>query len=81
MPPAKKHKDFEAALRRLEEITEELESGDTSLEKSLELYTEGLEIARFCTSRLTEAEKRIKVISEKGGITSEEDFGESEEST
>ena len=78
MPPKKKYKDFESALERLEEITESMESGDTTLEESIDLYTEGLEIAKYCNSKLAEAEKKIKVIKEKGGKLVEQDFESSE---
>jgi len=70
--------DFESALARLEEITDLMESDESSLETSIDLYTEGLEIARFCTGKLDEAEKKIKIISEKSGVAVEEEF-ESEE--
>ncbi len=74
MPPKKKYKDFESALERLEEITELMESGDTSLEESIDLYTEGLEIAKYCNAKLAEAEKKIKIIKEKGGALVELGF-------
>jgi len=74
----KQYKDFESALKRLEEITELMESGDVSLEASIDLYTEGLDIAKYCNKKLTEAEKKIKIIKEKGGLLVEQEFGESE---
>jgi exodeoxyribonuclease VII small subunit len=74
MPAKKKYKDFESALARLEEITELMESEEAALEQSIDLYTEGLEIAKFCNTKLTEAEKKIKLIAEKAGVTVEEDF-------
>jgi exodeoxyribonuclease VII small subunit len=74
MTARKKFKDFESALTRLEEITEELESGEKSLEESIELFTEGLDISKFCDEKLAEAEKKIKIITEKNGEFVEEDF-------
>lgn len=59
MTSRKKFKDFETALSRLEEITATLESGDSTLEEAIALYTEGMEIAAFCTGKLAEAEKKI----------------------
>lgn len=76
----KKPKDFESALERLDEITDLLESGDATLEDSLSLYTEGLEIAHFCTSKLNEAEKKIKLIAVKNGLPVETNFDEVDES-
>ena len=78
MTAKKQYKDFEGALKRLEEITELMETGDVSLEASIGLYTEGLEIAKYCNSKLTEAEKKIKIIKEKGGVLLEDEFEESE---
>ena len=79
MTDKKKHKDYESAVTRLEEITTLLESGDTTLEDAIKLYTEGLEIAKFCDEKLSEAEKKIKVIMEKRGQLVEEDFESDEE--
>lgn len=76
MSAQKKQKDYESALERLEEITDLLESGDKSLDDSIKLYTEGLEIAKFCDEKLAEAEKKIKIISEKNGSIVEEEFEE-----
>ena len=78
-PTKKKHKDFETALIRLEEITELLESGDTKLEEALELYTEGAEIAAFCAGKLKDAEKKISVLKKKGEELLEVSFDNSEE--
>ena len=76
MSPKKQHKDFESALARLEEITEQMESGEVSLEQSIALYTEGLDIARVCGEKLSGAEKKIKVLREKSGLMTEEQFDE-----
>ena len=67
---------FEAALERLGVINESLESGDATLEDAIDLYTEGMELVKFCQSRLSEAEKRIKIILEKDGESHEGDLSE-----
>lgn len=74
MPAKKKNKDFESSLKRLEEITAVLEDGEASLEESIELYTEGLQIAKDCSQNLNEAEKKIKIIMEKNKQLIEDDF-------
>lgn len=58
--------EFEQALKRLEAIVEELESGDLSLEKALKHYEEGVKMADLCTKRLTEAEKKVEVLTKTG---------------
>jgi len=72
----KEIKDFETAVNRLEEITEQLESGEVTLEESMTLYTEGMEIAALCNKTLAEAEKKIKVIKEQNLELIEESFEE-----
>ena len=74
MTAKKKYADYESAMNRLQEITEALESGETKLEQAIDLYTEGLEIARFCEQKLGEAEQKIKVILDKNGVLEEADF-------
>lgn len=78
MPARKQPDNYESAIERLEEITQALESGDASLEESIDLYTEGLTIAKFCEKTLSGAEKKIKLIAQKGGINVEEDFNRGE---
>lgn len=78
MTAKKKFRDFESALNRLEEITSLLESGEKSLEESIELYTEGLEISKFCDQKLTEVQQKIKIVLEQNGELVEKAF-ESEE--
>ena len=60
--------DFEAAIAELETIVKKLEEGDLALEKSLELYERGVQLSRFCHSRLEEAERRIEIVNERGGL-------------
>ena len=79
MTTRKKPKDFESAVERLEEITDKLEAGDVSLEESIKLYTEGLEIAGVCDKKLAATEKKIKIIQEKSGSPVEEEFEEEED--
>ena len=80
MSTQKKYTNYESAVARLEEITTLLESADTGLEDAIKLYTEGLDIARFCDQKLTDAEKQIKIIMEKRGQLVEENFESDEES-
>ena len=63
-----KEMKFEAALDKLEEIVKKLEGGDLSLDDSLEIFEEGVRLARICNARLEAAERRIEVLmkDEKG---------------
>ena len=55
-------KSFEASLEALEEIVHQLEAGDLPLEKSLELFEDGIRLSRQCQERLNQAERRIEVL-------------------
>jgi exodeoxyribonuclease VII small subunit len=54
--------DFETALKRLEEIVKKLESGDLSLDASLELFEEGIQLSRLCHLKLGQAERRVEIL-------------------
>ncbi|MEE9442668.1 MAG: exodeoxyribonuclease VII small subunit [candidate division Zixibacteria bacterium] len=74
MSAKKEYKDFESAINRLDEITEQLESGELSLEDSIELYTEGVEIAGICNKKLTEAEGKIAKLTKIADKFNLDDF-------
>lgn len=61
----KERPSFEQALKRLEEIVSELEDESISLEKSIELYEEGIKLSKLCTETLEEAELRIQKVAEQ----------------
>jgi exodeoxyribonuclease VII small subunit len=60
-------KTFENALARLEQITDELESGDLGLEKSLEKFNEGMTLVQFCNGKLEEAKSQVELLLKKDG--------------
>jgi len=62
---------FEKALKQLEEIVRELETGNPSLERSIQIFEEGMKLSRYCTHQLDETEKRITQLiqGENGQIT------------
>ena len=62
-------KDFEAAITELETIVKKLEDGDLPLETSLQLYERGVQLSRFCHAQLEQAERRIEILNERGGLT------------
>ncbi|HEX9629995.1 MAG TPA: exodeoxyribonuclease VII small subunit [Pyrinomonadaceae bacterium] len=59
---AEQAKSFEASLEALEQIVHELEHGDLPLEKSLELFEQGIKLSRQCQERLSQAERRIEIL-------------------
>ena len=59
---AKKKVNFEDALSRLESIVDELEGEEVSLEKSIALYKEGIELSLGCKNILKTAETEISIL-------------------
>ena len=58
-----KLKDFESALKSLEEIVSQLEAGDLALDRALELFEEGVKISRFCNAKLEEAQRKVEMLT------------------
>lgn len=57
---------FEDALGRLEDIVRKMEAGDMSLEESLKAFEEGIKLARICSRKLDEAERRVEMLLKEG---------------
>lgn len=53
---------FEEAIDKLEDIVQELESGGLSLDDSLDKFTEGVKLVKFCNQELDKAEKKIELV-------------------
>ena len=62
MAEKKKTLKFEDALKRLETLVEEMESGKMSLEQTLSAFEECRELGKFCRDTLNEVQKRIEVL-------------------
>jgi exodeoxyribonuclease VII small subunit len=72
-----KVKDFESALKSLENIVAQLEAGDLSLDRALELFEEGVRVSHFCSSKLDEAERKVEIlIRTADGTVKETPFSE-----
>lgn len=56
--------NFEANLKKLSTVVTELEKGDVSLEKAVELYSEGVKLSAVCKKQLDEA--KIKITEDDG---------------
>jgi len=66
---------FEDAMKRLEEIVETLGEGNLSLEDSLKMFQEGMDLCKVCNKKLDEAEYKVEKLMEKeGGELSVEGF-------
>ena len=55
-------KTFEQAMKQLEQIVQDLESGDMPLEKTIKTFEDGIQLSKFCSKKLDETEKRITIL-------------------
>ena len=80
---------FEEALEQLEEIVSKMESGELALDENMSKFEEGMKLAKFCTDKLGETEKKVEIllksaegeeeweeIEQSGSENPEFDFGE-----
>lgn len=63
-PAAKPPASFEAALKELEAIVQQLESGGAPLEASLLAYERGAELLKYCQETLDQAEQKIRILDQ-----------------
>lgn len=54
---------FEKAMERLEKIVSDLESGEISLEDALKKYEEGVKLSRLCMEKLSQAERKVEILT------------------
>ena len=71
---AKKTIDLEKSLADLEEIVDELESGDLPLEKAMKKFEEGIKLTRNCQTALKEAEQKVEILLKSAGGEDLKDF-------
>ncbi len=70
-PPAA---SFETCLEELEKVVKELEAGDLSLDRSLELFERGMTLSDACRKQLEEAETRVEMLIRREGKMVAEPF-------
>ena len=68
---------FEGAMKQLEQIAQDLEAGELSLETAMKKFEEGIQLSRFCSKKLDETEKRIAILlQDSDGSVQEVPFDE-----
>ena len=73
-------KKFEDAMKRLEDIVEDLEGGELPLEDSLKAFEEGMKLLTFCSDKLDEVEKRVDLlVKESDGRYAKKPFNADEQ--
>jgi len=77
---ARKKEKFEEALQKLETIVARMEEGDLPLEEALKAFEEGVRLAKFCTTKLDEAERKVeKLIRDQSGTLQSTPFSEEDD--
>lgn len=76
---AKKPINLEKALSDLEDLVDELESGDLPLEKAMKKFEEGIKLTRQCQSALKEAEQKVEILLKSAGSEDLEEFDADDE--
>jgi exodeoxyribonuclease VII small subunit len=66
--------NLEKSLAELEELVEELESGDLPLEKAMKKFEEGIKLTRGCQAALKEAEQKVEILLSSAGDEDLEEF-------
>ncbi|MFQ5608709.1 MAG: exodeoxyribonuclease VII small subunit [Woeseiaceae bacterium] len=62
MSAAQKAPDLEKAMAELEQIVQQLEGGEMTLEKSLAQFEKGVKLSRECQAALTQAEQKVQIL-------------------
>ncbi len=71
---SKKNLNLEKALTDLEDLVEELESGDLTLENAMKKFEEGIKLTRSCQAALKEAEQKVEILLKSAGGEELEEF-------
>ena len=71
---AKKIINLEKALSDLEELVEELESGELPLEEAMKKFEEGIKLTRNCQAALKDAEQKVEILLKSAGGEELEEF-------
>lgn len=66
--------DFETAMVNLEELVAKIETGNLSLEESLKEFEQGIKLSRICQKALTDAEQRVKILTDSAENDGEQEF-------
>ncbi|MGH9474959.1 MAG: exodeoxyribonuclease VII small subunit [Terriglobales bacterium] len=72
---------FEASLERLEAIVAELEKADLPLERSVQLFEEGMARVEECRKQLDAAEGKVEMLVRRAGAFAAEPFMPREDSS
>lgn len=70
-----KDMNFEEAIKKLESEVKKLESGNMSLDESIDAFEEAIKLVKICNDRLENAERRVRMLTENvDGMVSDVPF-------
>lgn len=72
-------KDFEKSLKRLEDIVQQMETGELGLEESLQQFEQGIKLAKSCQNALSSAELKVNQLIEQNGLQQTIPFDEQDD--
>lgn len=70
----KKDMTLEQAMKRLEKITDEMQSESITMDKSLKLFEEGTSLVAFCNEKLQEAQLKITNLTENKEVNENDEL-------
>ena len=74
MSEDKNSANFEEQIKKLEHLVAQLETGNLSLEDSINAYEEGVKIAQNCQLTLKNAEQKVEILTKQGEELVKQDF-------
>ena len=69
MADKKQSRTIEEAMKSLDAIVTQLESREISLEDSFKVYQEGMELLKYCNSKIEKVEKKMLQMDENGELS------------
>lgn len=55
--------NFETSLEQLEQLVQQIENGDLTLQQSLEVFEQGIKLTKQCQKALEQAEQKVKILT------------------
>ena len=74
--PDKENVKFEDAMIELENIVERLQDEELGLEDSLSVFERGINLVKYCSSKLDDTKKKVEILTKKNGKIIKKDFDE-----
>lgn len=64
-----KNMNFEEAIKKLESEVKRLESGNMTLDESIDAFEDAIKLVKICNEKLENAERRVRMLTENSDGT------------